>query len=415
MIVRSLDVYLHGQLAGRLVLRDSGLTSFQYIHTWLARSDAVPLSLSLPLQEERFSHRDGMPFFSGVLPEGRSRELISRNLGVSETNDFALLERIGGECAGAVTLLPAGTPLGADDERTRLLDDEEFAKTLRELRRRPLLAGSQGLRLSLAGAQDKLPVRIVDGRVALPLGSTASTHIIKPAVRDFDGLVFNEAFCLALAAAVGLPTTAFSVGRIDDIDYLAVERFDRSVDGERVLRIHQEDFCQALGIPPERKYQAEGGPSLGRCFELLRTVSAAPVLDLGALLDAVVFNLAIGNNDAHGKNFALLHRTDGTTRLAPFYDLVCTVAYPQLAAEMAMRVGGQRVADRVAPNDLRRLSKEAGLGAPLVVRRAVELLETTLAKNDEIEKPHPVSEHVAALVRDRVETLLGHFGSRFRG
>ena len=359
-------------------------------------------------------HRDCMPFFGGVLPEGRSRELISRVLGISETNDFALLERIGGECAGAVSLLPEGTPHGANDEQTRVLDDEEFARTLRELRRRPLLAGSRGLRLSLAGAQDKLPVRIVDGRVALPLGSTASTHIVKPAVPDFDGLVHNEAFCLALAAALGLPTTAFSVGRADDVDYLVVERFDRTVDGERVARIHQEDFCQALGIPPERKYQAEGGPSLGRCFELLRKVSAAPVLDLGAFLDAVVFNLAIGNNDAHGKNFALLHRADGTTRLAPFYDLVSTAFYPDLAPEMAMRAGGQRIADRVAPNDLRRLSKDAGLGAPLVVRRAVELLDTTLAKIDEIEKPHPVSERVAALVRDRVQTLLGRFGGRVR-
>ena len=353
-----------------------------------------------------------MPFFSGVLPEGRSRELISRILGVSETNDFALLERIGGECAGAVRLLPEGTPHGANDEQTRVLDDEEFAGTLRELRRRPLLAGSRGLRLSLAGAQDKLPVRIVDGKVALPLGSTASTHIIKPASLDFDGLVFNEAFCLALAQAVGLLTPEFSVGRVDGIDYLVVERFDRAIEGEHVVRIHQEDFCQALGIPLERKYQAEGGPTLGRCFELLRSVSAAPVLDLGALLDAVIFNLAIGNNDAHGKNFALLHRIDGTTRLAPFYDLVSTVSYPELAREMAMRLGGQRIADRVAPNDLRRLSKEAGLGAPLVVRRTVELLEVTLAKIDDIEKPHSVSKRVAGLVRDRVQTLLSRFGGR---
>ena len=410
--MRALDVYLHGHLAGRLVLRDSGLSSFQYVQTWLARPDVVPLSLSLPLREERFPHRDCTPFFNGVLPEGRSRGLVARVLGVSETNDFALLERIGGECAGAVTLLPEGVPHDSSDERVRVMDDDEFAHTLHELRRRPLLAGTQGLRLSLAGGQDKLPVRIVDGRVALPLGVAASTHIIKPASRDFDGLVFNEAFCLALAQAVGLPTTASSVGRVGDVDYLVVERFDRAVDGERVVRIHQEDFCQALCIPPERKYQAEGGPTLARCFELLRSVSAAPVLDLGALLDAVVFNLAIGNNDAHGKNFALLHRADGTIRLAPLYDLVSTVSYPDLASEMAMRVGGQRIADRVAPNDLRRLSKEAGLAAPLVLRRAVELLEIILARIDEVEKPHAVSERVAALVRGRVQTLLGRFGSR---
>lgn len=409
--MRGLYVYLHGHLAGRLVLGDNGLTTFQYDQRWLARADTVPVSLSLPLGEERFPHRDCMPFFSGILPEGRSREMIARILGISETNDFALLERIGGECAGAVTLLPEGTPLDTTDERTRVLDDAELAQTLRELRRRPLLVGSQGLRLSLAGAQEKLPVRIVDGEFSLPMGTASSTHIIKPASRDFDGLVFNEAFCLALAKSIGLPTTDFSLGRVDDIDFLVLARFDRRFDGERVVRVHQEDFCQALGVVPERKYQTEGGPSLGRCFGFLRAVSTAPVLDLGALLDAVVFNFVIGNNDAHGKNFALLHREDGTIRLAPLYDLVSTAYYPDLARNMAMRIGRQKIGDRVSPNDLRRLAKEAALAAPLVQRRAVELLEAALARIDEIEKPHPVSERVAALVRARTQTLLRRFRS----
>ena len=225
-------------------------------------------------------------------------------------------------------------------------------------------------------------------------------------------MVFNEAFCLSLAQAVGLPTTAYNLGRVDDIDYLAVERFDRRFYGERVVRIHQEDFCQALGLTPERKYQGEGGPSLKRCFELIRAVSAAPVLDLGALLDAVVFNFAIGNNDAHGKNFALLHREDGTIRLAPLYDLVCTSYYPELAPNMAMRVGRQAIGDRVSPNDLRRLAKDAGLAAPLVMRRAGELMETIRARTDEIERPHPISARVAALIRDRAQTLLDRFRSR---
>ena len=409
--MRTLAVYFHGHLAGRLVLRDRGLTSFQYDRTWLSRGDAVPVSLSLPLREQRFPHRACMPFFAGVLPEGRSRELIARILGVSETNDFALLERIGGECAGAVTLLPEGTPPAVTDEQPRVLADDELARTLHELRRRPLLVGREGLRLSLAGAQDKLPVRVVGGQVALPMGTMASTHIVKPAPQDFDGLVFNEAFCLALAKAVGLSTTNFGLGRVDDIDYLIVERFDRRVEDERVARVHQEDFCQALGLPPERKYQAEGGPSLRQCFALIRSVSAAPVLDLGGLLDAVVFNLVIGNNDAHGKNFALIHREDGTTRLAPLYDLVSTVYFPDLARNMAMRIGRQTVSSRVSPNDLRRLAKDAGLAAPLVLRRAVELMGLALAAISEIDKPHGVSERVAALVEDRIQAFLLRFRS----
>ena len=409
--MRVLDVYLHGNLAGQLVQRDNGLTSFQYGEAWLGRTDAMPLSLSLPLREQRFAHRACTPFFGGVLPEGRNRRLIAGILGVSEANDFALLERIGGECAGAVTLLPEGTPTVAQDQRTRKLDQKELARVLHELGQRPLLVGTEGLRLSLAGAQDKLPVRLVDGWFALPLGTAASTHILKPATPDYEGLVFNEAFCLALAHAIGLSTTECSVGRVDDLDYLALQRFDRRIDGEDVTRIHQEDFCQALGVPSERKYQNEGGPSLKRCFALLRSVSAAPVLDLGALLDAVVFNLMIGNNDAHGKNFALLHAGAGSSRLAPLYDLVCTAFYPTLAGEMAMRVGGQRVASRVTPTDLERLAKEAELAAPLVKRRALELAEIALARIDDVARSNSVSERVAILIRERAETL----ARRFRG
>jgi len=407
--MRALDVYLQGHLAGQLVLRDNGLSSFQYGESWLGRTDAAPLSLSLPLRPERYAHRACMPFFGGVLPEGRNRRLIAGILGVSEDNDFALLERIGGDCAGAVSLLPEGTRIVAPDERTRELDQEELTRILRELGQRPLLAGTEGLRLSLAGTQDKLPVRIIDNRIALPLGTAASTHILKPASADYDGLVFNEAFCLALAEGIGMETTGFDVRRVDDIDYLRLRRFDRSDDGGHVRRLHQEDFCQALGIPFERKYQAEGGPSLEQVFGLLRSVSAAPVLDLAALLDAVIFNLLIGNNDAHGKNFALLH-SGGGARLAPLYDLVSTVFYPELAPEMAMRIGRQRISDRVGASDLERLAKETGMAPPLVKRRSAELVEAVLAKLDDVDQLHVVSERMAALIRKRAQAFARRLG-----
>ncbi len=407
--MRALDVYLHGHLAGQLVLRDNGLSSFQYGDSWLARTDAVPLSLSLPLRPERYAHRASIPFFGGVLPEGRNRRLIAGILGLSEDNDFAFLERIGGDCAGAVSLQPEGTRIVAPDERTGELDQGELTRLLRELAQRPLLAGTEGLRLSLAGAQDKLAVRIIDNRIGLPLGAAASTHILKPASADYDGLVFNEAFCLALAEGIGMETTGFDVRRVDDIDYLLLRRFDRSDDGGHVRRLHQEDFCQALGIPSERKYQAEGGPSLKQVFGLLRSVSAAPVLDLAALLDAVIFNLLIGNNDAHGKNFALLHTGEGA-RLAPLYDLVSTVSYPELAPEMAMRLGRQRISDKAGASDLERLAKETGMAPPLVKRRAAELVEAVLAKIDAVEQPHGVSERLAAMIRGRAQAFSRRLG-----
>jgi serine/threonine-protein kinase HipA len=170
-----------------------------------------------------------------------------------------------------------------------------------------LLAGETGIRLSLAGAQDKIAVRMEGDAVSLPLDGAPSTHILKPAVKRFAGFVFNEAYCMRLAAAVGLPVSKAEIRHVEEVEYLQIERYDRmhrlNPEGMSVLeRLHQEDFCQAMGIVSENKYQKEGGPSLKQCFALLREVSSAPVLDLARLLDAVIFNYLAGNNDAHGKN-----------------------------------------------------------------------------------------------------------------
>lgn len=373
--MRALDVYLHNDLAGRLILRDSGRMAFAYVETWLDNANAAPLSHSLPLRAETFSQGECEPFFGGLLPEADNRRLVARLLHISEHNDFALLERIGGECAGAVSLLPAGTPAG-QDERLQRITNEDLAVALAELPQRPLLVGTDALRLSLAGAQDKLAVRLEDGHLHLPLGAAASTHIIKPAIAGFDGLVFNEAFCLLLASASGLPAARCRVGNAGGIDYLLVERFDRlrGEDG-KVRRIHQEDFCQALGIRTDRKYQNDGGPSLRQCFAMLRQTSSAPVLDLATLLNAVVFNLIVGNHDAHGKNFTLL-RTPDQVRLAPVYDLVCTAMFVGLNAGMAMRIGRQTDSMHVSTADLERMAKDAGLAPPLAIESVRKLVAT---------------------------------------
>ena len=182
---------------------------------------------------------------------------------------------------------------------------------------------------------------------------------------------------------------------------------------ERLLREHQEDFCQALGIPPEYKYQAEGGPSIKQCFALVRGVSSSPVLDLQPLLDAVIFNWLIGNNDAHGKNFSLVYRGDvGSglqTRLAPLYDLVSTVYYKELSPKMAMKIGGEYEADRIFPQNFERLAQETGLARPMVVRRVAELGNSILSALPTIKKDQPVMTAVAAAIQSRCETLLKRF------
>lgn len=413
-MARSLDVYFGDHVAGQLTQDDGGQMSFRYGETWLNKEGAVPLSQSLPLRRERFRTKECRGFFGGILPEQEKRKIIAGNLGISARNDYAMLERIGGECAGAVTFVPAGGALPELNYDYRKLSEQELASILRELPKRPLLAGEEGIRLSLAGAQDKVAVRIEDGEISVPLGGAPSTHILKPAVERFEGVVFNEALCMKLAAAAGLQAAAVEIRSVDGIDFLVVERYDRlhslSPDGTATVeRLHQEDFCQALGVISESKYQKEGGPSLKQCFGLLREVSSTPVIDLARLLDAVIYNYLVGNNDAHGKNLSLLYKPlekgRRETRLSPLYDIVSTLNYPELSREMAMKIGGQYSSEKVAPRDFEQLAEEAGLGRPLVGRRVRELADAVFASLGKVEVTHPTAEKVAALVRERCEKV----------
>ena len=417
-MAKTLNVYLHRELVGHLVQNAGGQMVFDYAESWLEKPGATPLSHSLPLRQKRFTRKECRGYFAGVLPEESKRAIIARNLGISERNDYAMLERIGGECAGAVTFLPAGEILPARDDHYRALSSLELAGILRELPRRPLLAGETGMRLSLAGAQDKIAVRVEGDTVSLPLGGAPSTHILKPAMERFSGVVFNEAYCMRLAAAAGLPAAKTEIGRVEEVEYLLVERYDRTrrqnSEGAPVLeRLHQEDFCQALGIVSENKYQKEGGPSLKQCFALLREVSSAPVLDLARLLDAVIFNFLIGNNDAHGKNFSLLYRGAGTasyeTRLAPLYDVVSTRYYPELTRELAMKIGSEYSSDKVSKANFEQLAEDAGLAKPLVRRRVPELAEVVLLNLGKTGIEHPIAEALTEQIRERCETMRSRF------
>lgn len=413
-MARTLDVYLHRDLVGHLTQDSGGETVFDYAETWLNRPGATPLSQSLPLRKPRFKRKECRAFFAGILPDEAKREMIARNLGISARNDYAMLERIGGECAGAVTFIPSGQSPPERNYGYRKLSPAELAAILKELPKRPLLAGDEGVRLSLAGAQDKVALRIEDGAVCLPLGGAPSSHIVKPSMEHFDGVVFNEALCMKLAADLGLPAARVETRNVEGMDYLLVERYDRIhkhvAGAEPVLeRLHQEDFCQALGVVSEHKYQKEGGPSLKQCFALLRSVSSAPVIDLARLLDAVIYNYLAGNNDAHGKNFSLLYRGAGTgnldIRLAPLYDIVSTGYYPELSQEMAMKIGGEYSSQKVTARNFERLAEEAGLGKPLVRARVPQMAERVVAALAKLEIVHPVAETVASLIRQRAEKV----------
>lgn len=353
---------------------------FQYDELWLEQS-RIPLSLSLPLRKDAYLDDESHPFFANLLPEEKLRNVISRNLGISPNNDYGLLERIGGDCAGAVSLY-ANEAAHSETGSYRRLTLDELNDIIAELPRRPLLAGEKGIRLSLAGAQKKLPLYYDGHDFHLGMGSTPSNYIIKPAIEGLDNSVENEAFCMALAQEVGFNVPKTFIHEHGSLKMFVIERYDRTRTGEHIRRLHQEDFCQALRIPPEFKYEIEGGPSLAACIELVRAHSVSAGKDVLSLLNWVVFNYLIGNSDAHGKNLSLLLLPEGP-RLSPFYDLLSTRIYAHygLASELAMKIGGENNPDAVQKKHWEKFAEEIGVKSSLVLTRALALASKVREKS----------------------------------
>ena len=349
-MARILDAWFHGNKAGQLMQDDSGRLQFAYDADYLKSKQPWPLSVSMPLGPAEFGDRIARPFFSGLLPEDLIRRRVAKLLGVSEKNPFSMLEVIGGECAGALSLYPEGTPPHKENpDDIQILDEQHLDEIFEHLKRRPLFAGEDGVRLSLAGAQDKLAVRMIGDKLALMRGGAPTTHILKMLISDSNDVtdsVHNELFCLTLAARCGLSAPHVQMRRTPKEPYLLVERYDRRWQDNDVIRLHQEDFCQALSIPPENKYEREGGPGIPACLDEIQKHSVEPLPDRIAFLNFVIFNYLIGNADAHGKNFSLLYE-EGKPRLAPAYDLLSTAVYPELATKMAMKIGGKYDPDDV--------------------------------------------------------------------
>lgn len=418
-MTRRLEVWWGADRVGALEQDESGRLSFRYGDDWLNGAGARPISFSMPLTDEPYDDKAAHSFFGGLLPESDKRDIIARLFGISPRNDYALLDAIGGDCAGALTLLPPGQEPRVTPEKIAYepLKPDELESILDRLPSKPLLAGENGLRLSLAGAQDKLPVFVADGGMALPLGDTPSSHILKPAIRAYPDTVLNEAFCLALARSAGLYAVDSEICGRTGREYLLVERYDRRREpGRAAVRLHQEDFCQALSVPSELKYQNEGGPSLADCFDLVRRATARPAQELRKLLEGVLFNVLIGNNDAHAKNFALLYQPWGAA-FAPLYDLVSTAAYPELSPRMAMKVGGKYEFDDLFPRHWERFAKETGLGPSQLKRKLIDfcqgLPKIALALRGQFEREghHSVIIHrIVDIIDSRSRQTLDRFG-----
>jgi serine/threonine-protein kinase HipA len=427
-----LAVCLYGERIGLLEQTPTGKMRFTYIP-----EPARPLSIGLPVQAEPYDEVCTEAYFGGLLPESEmARKAIGKRYGVNHHNSFSLLKAIGYDCAGAVSLHPMEELIQPESIKSfplegSVLSEQDLYQHIRELPKKPLFLGTEGLRLSLAGVQDKAAVCLIDNQIALPQNGCPTTHILKPVIQVFDGMVHNEYLCLKLAARIGLAVPHVEIRWAQDVPYLLIERYDRIVRDHQVHRLHQEDFCQALGIVSSRKYQSDGGPDFKSCFELLYNNTTQPVKDRNALAALMVFNYLIGNMDAHGKNFSLLHRpmrgqamdmllglthAEDFIELTPVYDVACTRAYPDLADKMAMKIGGYYEPDKVLPRHWERQCKEMGYSYPALRealhQQALTILEVVHHERNQLVEAnlfHPIVDEMMRFFERHIGKTLEKF------
>lgn len=359
----TLNLWHEQRLVGQLWRNTTGAIGFRYDPEWIT-GGGFAVSRSLPLAVREFAPEESTAqrWFANLLPEGAVREHIVRDLKLPNT-DFDLLRAIGGECAGALSILPVDRQPSGQREYRPLTEKDLADLAARRGQIYAVWPADERPRLSLAGAQDKCPVMVRDDQYFLPQGEAPSSHILKFELADYRHLPAYETFTTQLAAAIGLPVVDISLRSIGKTRYAQIARYDRLWDDSgEVQRLHQEDFCQALGYGHEKKYQEHGGPSFAQCYRLVQEASSEPAIDVQRLLRWQIFNVLAGNSDGHAKNLSLLHLTNDAgrpqTRLAPFYDLVCTRAIERIDTHLAFDVGGERNPSVITPAHWESLARQ---------------------------------------------------------
>ena len=362
-----LNVFFGNKKAGSLESTENRGVIFVYDENYLNDKNSVPLSASLPLQREEFSQKQCIPFFSGLLPEEDSRKKIADYLHVSETSTLKLLEALGGECAGLISILNEDdsfskeTSYKLDSKNYEQLDDKRLSEFIEKMNTRPLIKADDKLRLSLAGAQEKLALAKINEEWYLPLNGAPSTHILKPTrTGSLSSLAQNEYICMKLAKSFGLPVPDVDLLNIAEKDIFVVERYDRIKEADSIQRIHQEDFCQALGIMSTSKYQNDGGPGIADIFNTILKVCTVPALESQKFLRYVLFNYVMGNCDSHGKNYSLIYRNN-RVELSPLYDVVSTIIYSGLTEKLSMKIGKHYEIQKVTQEDFSLLAESLNI------------------------------------------------------
>jgi serine/threonine-protein kinase HipA len=352
-----LDVYMNRRKVGQYFRDPDGAFAFTYAPEWLAWENTLPISRSLPLRAERYVGQPVIAVFENLLPDSDDiRRRVAERVGAEGVDAYSLLARIGRDCVGALQFLAEGEEPGDNRMLTgEPLSDAQIAAMLKDLGRTPLgIRAERDFRISVAGAQEKTALLFHDGQWVEPTGTTPTTHILKPAIgtlpngMDLTDSVENEHFCLRLMAAFGLPVARTEITTFAGTKALVIERFDRlrARDG-RLIRLPQEDCCQALSVPPTRKYQSEGGPGIVEICGLLQG-SDEPQRDRANFLKATILFWLIGATDGHAKNFSIALMPGGRFVMTPLYDVL--TVQPSLDAgqlqikdmKLAMRAGKSR-------------------------------------------------------------------------
>ncbi len=393
-MARHLHVVVKRDVMGTLTQTDTGALEFRYEDAWREGEAAFPLSLSMPLALHEHTGPHVRGFVDGLLPDDRDiRGRWARRFGVSAGNPFALLEHMGIDCPGAVQFLTEADMLrvlsGEDDDDVVWHTETEIGEMLRDLvARRGVGRPPSWGAFSLAGAQPKTALLEREGRWGTPRGSIPTTHILKPpADAELADLEINEHYCLVLAEELGLDVASSRVLSFDGQPAIVVSRFDRVVaQGDWPERVHQEDFCQALGIAPDRKYEAEGGPGMREVLALLADWSDAPEDDRTVMIESLALNWVIGGSDAHARNYSILLTRGEQVELAPLYDIISVLPYPRLVPErevrLAMRIGREYELSKIGRRQWTKLAEICGLGTAEVLDLVGDLVASIPEANE---------------------------------
>jgi serine/threonine-protein kinase HipA len=374
-----LPVYFEQRLVGIIDLDKDG-PGFTYDPAWIALKGAFPISTTMPLKADRIGSDTFLPWAANLLPEAEQLRTIGQLLGMSGGDVVGLLSAIGGDTAGALSI---GRPGRSGSLQWRPVSKpEDLERIIRELPSKPFLAGDEGVSMSLAGAQTKLAVAVDEsGSIYIPLNGSPSTHILKPDSERLWGSVQNEAFCLTLARRMQIPTPTVTTGKAGQRTYLLVQRYDRRRENGRWRRLHQEDYCQALGVPPSAKYESNQtgirGPTLQDMFDLTRRHLGAA--DIARLLDVVIVNVLTCNTDAHAKNYSIMLRGNGAS-FAPMYDVMCGEIWEHVTRNLAQKIAGTNRGEHLYARHWQQFARDCGLNPKQATDRVATLAQSALAE-----------------------------------